>query len=66
MDILLQILVLSSNTKKGEIERTFIYPSEFCVLDNNTGDIFNMVLSVAGLKRFHLNMLHTKKEKEVC
>ena len=32
----LQIRVLSSNTKKGEIERIFIIPSMFCVLDNNT------------------------------
>ena len=36
---LLQIMVLSSNTKKGEIERTFL---KFCVLDNNTVDSSNV------------------------
>ena len=35
---LLQIRVLSSNTKKGEIERTFYVPLMFCVLDVNTSD----------------------------
>jgi hypothetical protein len=35
----MQILVLSSNTKKGEIERTF---PKFCVLDNNTSDSSNV------------------------
>ena len=34
--ILLQILVLSSNTKKGEIERAFLRSLVFCVLVNNT------------------------------
>ena len=38
MVIFLQIRVLSSNTKKGEIERTFVFSSMFCVLDNNTCD----------------------------
>jgi len=37
-EIILQILVLSSNTKKGEIERTF---PKFCVLGNNTSDLSN-------------------------
>ena len=32
---LLQIIVLSSNTKKGEIERTSL---RFCVLGDNTND----------------------------
>jgi hypothetical protein len=32
---LLQILVLSSNTKKGEIERAYFVSLIFCVLDNN-------------------------------
>ena len=41
----MQILVLSSNTKKGEIERTF---PKFCVLDNNTSDSSN-VWCVVGL-----------------
>ena len=35
---IMQILVLSSNTKKGEIERTF---PKFCVLGNNTSDLSN-------------------------
>ena len=39
MLVVLQILVLSSNTKKGEIERTF---PKFCVLDNNTSDSSNV------------------------
>jgi len=43
---ILQILVLSSNTKKGEIERTF---PEFCVLGNNTSDNLIMWLSDAGV-----------------
>jgi hypothetical protein len=30
-----QIIVLSSNTKKGEIERAFSVSLLFCVLDNN-------------------------------
>jgi hypothetical protein len=32
---LLQILVLSSNTKKGEIERAYFVSLIFCVLNNN-------------------------------
>jgi hypothetical protein len=32
---LLQILVLSSNTKKGEIEIAYFVSLIFCVLDNN-------------------------------
>jgi hypothetical protein len=36
---IMQILVLSSNTKKGEIERTF---PKFWVLDNNTSDSSNV------------------------
>jgi hypothetical protein len=32
---LLQILVLSSNTKKGEIERAYSVSLLFCVLNNN-------------------------------
>ena len=35
----MQILVLSSNTKKGEIGRTF---PKFCVLDNTTSDSSNV------------------------
>ena len=42
--IILQIPVLSSNTKKGEIERTF--PS-FCVLDDNNGDQLTACQSAA-------------------
>jgi hypothetical protein len=30
--------VLSSNTKKGEIERTYSIIPGFCVLVNNTGE----------------------------
>ena len=40
----MQIPVLSSKTKKGEIERTF--PS-FCVLDNNSGDHLTVCQSAA-------------------
>ena len=41
-----QILVLSSNTKKGEIERAFPSLSEFWVFVDNTSDP-NCVLSVS-------------------
>jgi hypothetical protein len=35
----LQILVLSSNTKKGEIESAYFVSLMFCVLDNNTRNL---------------------------
>jgi hypothetical protein len=43
---LLQILVLSSNTKKGEIESAYFVSLMFCVLDNNIRN-FKCVLSGA-------------------
>jgi hypothetical protein len=43
---LLQILVLSSNTKKGEIESAYLVSLVFCVLDNNIRN-FKCVLSGA-------------------
>ena len=45
-----QILVLSSNTKKGEIERAFPSLSEFWVFVDNTSDT-NRVLSVSKIMR---------------
>ena len=46
---ILQILVLSSNTKKGEIERTF---PRFCVLDNNISDLSNVWCVVGALVQY--------------
>jgi hypothetical protein len=43
---LLQILVLSSNTKKGEIESAYFISLMFCVLDKNIRN-FKCVLSGA-------------------
>jgi hypothetical protein len=44
---LLQILVLSSNTKKGATENAYFVSLMFCVLDNNIKN-FKCVLSGAG------------------
>ena len=62
MLVLLQIHVLSYNTKKGEIERTFYVLLVFCVLDANICGFLNSCLSLAVLSRFPKEAC-TKKEK---
>ena len=61
-EISLQILVLSSNTKKGEIERASSRSLVFCVLVNNTSDILNQVLSGAGKQISFVCIKHQKGE----
>jgi len=61
---LLQILVLSSNTKKGEIERTLSMPLCFCVLGNNTSDNLTYMLSGAGFRCLKHLCIKSKKSTE--
>ena len=57
----LQILVLLSNTKKGEIERTFPRSRMFCVLVNNTRNLSNQVLRCAGIWIYYFMHLSPKR-----
>ena len=62
---LLQIIVLSSNTKKGEIERTSL---RFCVLDDNTNDSSKVCCGVGSCGTIIIDRcdhLKSKREKKV-
>ena len=60
---LLYILVLSSNTKFGKIERTFISPV-FCVLVNNTSDNLMCAKYLQRLLDYMSRICNTKREKK--
>ena len=62
--ILLQLLVLSSNTKFGKIERTCLSPV-FCVLVNNTSDNLMCAKYLQRLLDIYIRYLQYKKRKEV-
>ena len=62
---LLQIIVLSSNTKKGEIERTSL---RFCVLGDNTNDSSKVFCDVGSCETIIIEQLWSlriKKGKKV-
>ena len=62
---LLQIRVLSSNTKKGEIERTFCLSLIFCVLYDNTCDYLTYTMSTSGFTgKSPLGNLYQKGEEK--